>query len=50
MENNPEYNKSKVKIKIEYEVNKPLRNLEKRTKCLLMEVLYMVQQSVVIRV
>lgn len=34
MENNPEYNKSKVKIKIEYEVNKPLQNLEKRTKCL----------------
>lgn len=27
MENNPEYNKSKVKIKIEYEVNKPLQNL-----------------------
>lgn len=49
MENNPEYNKSKVKIKIEYEVNKPLRNLEKRTKCLPYGG-FMVQQSVVIRV
>lgn len=49
MENNPEYNKSKVKIKIEYEVNKPLQNLEKRTKCLPYGG-FMVQQSVVIRV